>query len=326
LARLLRCAPDEVALLDSATRAWDMAFHAVPLRPGDRILTSRAEYASNVIAFLAAARRHGAVIEVVADDGHGQLDVADLRQRLGTGGPVALVAVTHAPTQGGLVNPAAAIGAATREAGMLFLLDACQSVGQLDVDVEAIGCDLLSATGRKFLRAPRGTAFLVVRRAVLERLDPPFLDLHSATWTGPSTVRMRDDARRFETWESSIAGRLGLGVAADYALALGMPAIEERVTGLAEGLRARLASEPGVSVHDQGVQRSGSVSCSVDGVPAEEVVAELRAQGINTSVTRPEYARYDLPERGLGPLVRASVHYYTTEAELDAFVAALPRR
>ena len=196
-----------------------MAFYGLRFAPGDRILTARAEYASNVIAFLQVAARTGAVVEVVENDGAGQLDIADLRRRLADdNGPVKLVAVTHVPTQGGLVNPAEEIGAATREAGVPFLLDACQSIGQLPVDVERIGCDVLSATGRKFLRGPRGTGFLYVRSGFLEQIEPPFLDLHTATWTAADTYRIRPDARRLENWETNYAAKIGLGIAIDYAL------------------------------------------------------------------------------------------------------------
>lgn len=159
IARLLNCATDEVAVVENATRAWDMAFYALCFAPGDRILTGRAEYASNVIAFLHVAARTGASVEVVDDDEHGQISIADLRRRVEIGhggtGSAKLIAVTHVPSHGGLVNPVEEVGAVAREAGVPFLLDACQSVGQMPIDVQRIGCDMLTATGRKFLRAPR---------------------------------------------------------------------------------------------------------------------------------------------------------------------------
>ncbi|MGH3791025.1 MAG: aminotransferase class V-fold PLP-dependent enzyme [Pseudonocardiaceae bacterium] len=325
IARLIGCEMDEVAVVENATRAWDMAFYAMPFQPGDRILTAHAEYASNVIAFLQVARRTGAVVEVVDDDEHGQLCVADLRRRLAGGGPVKLIAITHVPTQGGLVNPAEEIGALAREAGVPFLLDACQSVGQLPIDVQRIGCDLLSATGRKFLRGPRGTGFLYARRSILDRLEPPFLDLHAATWTAPERYVIRPDARRFESWETSYANKIGLGVAVDYALSWGLGAIEARVTTLAENLRERLRAIDGVHVHDQGQRRCGIVTFTVDGVPAQDVRRRLAESGVNTSVSTASSARLDLPRRGLRELVRASVHYYNTDDELDRLVTALPR-
>jgi cysteine desulfurase/selenocysteine lyase len=321
LARLLGCAPDELAVVENATRAWDMALYALPLQGGQRILTSRAEYASNVIAFLHVAARTGARIEVVDDDEHGQMSVQDLQRRLDD--DVKLIAMTHVPSHGGLVNPAEQVGAAAQEAGVPFLLDACQSVGQLPVDVERIGCDLLSGTGRKFLRGPRGTGFLYVRRELTERLDPPFLDLHSATWTAPDTYEIRADARRFESWETSYATKIGLGVAADYALSWGLDAIETRVTSLASSLRQRLEAIGGVQVHDQGQRRCGIVTFTVDGSSSQDVQRHLAARGINTSVSLADNARLDLPPRGLPDLVRASAHYYNTFDELDRLCAAL---
>jgi cysteine desulfurase / selenocysteine lyase len=325
IARLIGCRPDEIAVVENATRAWDMAFYSLAFRPGDRILTAHAEYASNVIAFLQIAQRSGAVVEVVDDDEHGQLSVADLRNRIENGtGEAKLVAMTHVPTQGGLVNPAEEVGAVARQAGVPFLLDACQSVGQFPVDVGRIGCDMLSATGRKYLRAPRGTGFLYVRHEFLGKLEPPFLDLHAATWTAPGTYEIRGDARRFENWETNYAGKIGLGVAIEYALSWGLDAIGTRVAELAETLRGRLRDIDGVTVHDQGLRRGGIVTFTVDGVPSREVQQELAAKSINTSVSAVGSARFDLPRRGLPDLVRASVHYYNNDTELDRLIGALP--
>ncbi len=229
VAALVGAQTDEIALVENATRAWDMVFYALAARfeAGDRILTSRAEYASNVIAFLQIARRTGARVEVVPDDETGQLSVDALREMIDE--RVRVIAISWIPTQGGLVNPAAAVGAVAREAGVPYLLDACQAAGQLAIDVDALGCDFLSATGRKYLRAPRGTGLLYVRRTWIEQLEPPFLDVHSARWVRDDAIEIRDDARRFETWEHSVANQLGLGAAVDYARAIGIAAIEERV-------------------------------------------------------------------------------------------------
>jgi cysteine desulfurase / selenocysteine lyase len=326
VARLIGCDVDEIALVENATRAWDMAFYAMRFRPGDRILTGRAEYASNVIALLQVAARTGAVVEVVDDDEHGQISLDGLSRSLGRrdDGQVRLITLTHVPTHGGLVNPAEEVGALAQRAGVPLLLDACQSVGQLPVDVDRIGCDLLVATGRKFLRGPRGTGFLYVRRSILDRLEPPFLDLHAATWTAPDRFSIRSDARRFENWERNYAATIGLGVAVDYALSWGLEVIEERVTALAADLRSRLLAVDGVRVHDRGARQCGIVSFTVDGVPAQEVQRRLAGRGVNTSVSLVEYARLDLPRRGLPDLVRASVHYYNTHEELDRLVEALP--
>ncbi|WP_437927278.1 aminotransferase class V-fold PLP-dependent enzyme [Sorangium sp. So ce291] len=321
VARLIGAEPGEIALIENATRAWDMAFYSVRFGPGDRILTAQAEYASNYIAFLQVARRTGAEIVPVPSDESGAVSLSELDRLLDE--RVKLIAITHVPTNGGLINPAEAIGRRARAAGVPFLLDACQSVGQMPVDVEAIGCDMLSATGRKYLRGPRGTGFLYVRRALLDRLEPPFLDLHAARWTAPDRYEVRPDARRFESWESSIAGRLGLGAAVDYALRLGLPAIRDRVFALAERLRARLAELPGVTVRDVGAERCGIVTFTRAGEDAAAVKARLGAQAIHVSVSTAAGTLLDFEARGIPDLVRASVHYYNDESEIDRLVAAL---
>jgi cysteine desulfurase / selenocysteine lyase len=323
-ATLVGCHRDEIAIVENATRAWDMAFYAVPLGPGDRILTAVAEYASNYIAFLQVARKTGAVVEVIPNDASGQLSVEALRRAIDD--RVKLIAITHVPTNGGLVNPAAAVGQVAREAGVLYLLDACQSIGQLPIDVEAIGCDMLSATGRKYLRGPRGTGFLYVRREVLARLEPPFLDLHAAQWVARDRFEIRPDARRFENWETYYAGKIGLGVAIDYALQWGIEAIWDRIKRLADDLRQQLSTIPGVTVRDEGVERCGIVSFTVTGSDADKIQGRLAKARINVSVSRVASTRLDMEARALPDLVRASVHYYNTAEEIARFCAVLASR
>ncbi len=320
-ARLLGADADEIALVENATRAWDMAFYSFRFRPGDRILIGRAEYVSNVVAALQVAVRQGVSVEVVEDDEHGQIDVAALEERLDE--RVRLIALTHVPTSGGLVNPAVEVGRVARAAGVLFLLDACQSAGQLPLDVAELGCDVLAFTGRKYVRGPRGTGVLYVRRALADQLDPPFVELASATWTGPDRYELVPGARRFETWERSIAGLLGLGAAIDHALEWGVDAIAARVSAMADGLRERLRSIDGVAVHDKGLRRCGIVTFTVDGLTSGEVKRRLAEQGINTSVSSSSSAQLDLPARGLDDVVRASVHYVNTEEELELAAEAV---
>lgn len=321
ITRLLNCDWSEVALVENATVAWDMAFYAQSFAPGDRILTAEAEYASNYIAFLQVARKTGAVVEVVPSEATGELSVDALERMIDA--RVKLIAVTHVPTNGGLVNPAEEIGRVARAHGIPYLLDACQAAGQLPLDVGRLGCDMLSATGRKYLRGPRGTGFLYVRKSILDRLEPPFLDMRAATWVAPGRYLMRADARRFENWESNVAAQLGLGAAVDYALELGIDAITDRVTGLAADLRVRLGDIPGVRVTDIGRRRCGIVGFAVDGHQAVDVARRLRDRRINTSVSMPSSTLLDAMARKLPDVVRASVHYYNTEDEVARFAAAV---
>jgi selenocysteine lyase/cysteine desulfurase len=323
LATLLNADSTDIALTDSATRAWQAIFYAISFRPGDKILTCRSEYASNAIAYLQVAKRTGAIVEIVGDDESGQLDIADLRRRIDD--RVKLIAITHVPTQGGLVNPAEEIGAVAEQAGIPFLLDACQSAGQLDLDVRRIRCDALSGTGRKYLRGPRGTGFLYVHPRLRADVEPAMLDLRSASWTAPGSYQVDETARRFESWERDHAALLGLGMAVDYALAWGLPAIEERVGRLAAHLRSELRQVGGVTVHDQGARQCGLVTFSVAGRRTGEVKQRLAESKINVSTLSRESAQYDFTGRELPDLVRASAHYYNTEDEIQRLVKEIDR-
>lgn len=321
-AALLGAAPDEIALVENATRGWDMAFYAIPIAAGDRILTSVAEYGSNALAFLQVAQR-GVSVEVVPNDEHGQIDVDALAGLLDE--RVKVVALSHMPTNGGLVQPAAAVGRLAREAGAIYLLDACQTAGQLPLDVDELGCDILSATSRKFLRGPRGMGFLYVRRTLCEQLHPPFVDIRAATWVAPDRYDLVPGARRFENWESNAAGKLGMGVAIDYALRLGLDSIWATVAERAATLRDRLAEIPGVTVRDLGAVKGGIVTFDVAGAAPPDVRDALHRDGINTTVSGITSTRWDMAERGLKQLNRASVHYLTTDDEIAALVGGIAR-
>ncbi len=321
IAELVGGRPDEIALFDNATHAWNAAFYSVPLGPGDRILTGRAEYGSNVLAYLQVAQRIGAEVVVVPNDAHGQLDTAALANLVDDRTKV--IGVSHVPTSGGLVNPAAKIGRIARDAGALFLLDATQSVGQFPIDVETLGADMLTGTGRKFLRGPRGTGFLWVRNAVLDRLDPFVAEIRSATWHGDRGFTWVHGARRFESWENSYVDLLGLGAAVRQALDQGLDVIGQRTSMLGAHLRDRLDALPGVRTHDLGEVRCAIVTASVDGVLATDVAAHLARSGINVTTTVPEHSPFDTEDRGVHPLVRFSPHYYNTHDELDRAVESV---
>lgn len=321
VARLVNADADEIALAENATVAWQWAFYAQRFGPGDRILTTTAEYAANYLSYLQVAKRTGAVVDLIPDDAEGRLDPQALEAMIDE--RVRLIAITWVPTNGGLVNPAAEVGRIANAHRIPYLLDACQAVGQLPVDVAQLGCDMLAATGRKFLRGPRGTGFLYIKRTLMERTEPAMIDMYGAMWAGGDRYDLRPDARRFETWESNYAARLGFGTAIEEALAIGVPRIERRVKALAASLRAMLAQIPGVTVRDLGPDPAAIVTFDVTGTEAAVVAAHLAEHAINVSVSTPSSTPIDGERRHLPALVRVSPHYYNTEGELERLVAVL---
>jgi len=298
-----------------------MAFYSLPLEPGDRIITHESEYVSNYLALLQQAQRRSLHIDVVPSDEHGQIDLEVLKNTITE--KTRLIALTHVPTQGGLVNPAEAVGEIAKDAGLIYLLDACQSAGQLPLDVEKIQCDVLSGTGRKFLRGPRGTGFLYIRRDFINQLDPPFVDLHSATWSADNDFTFQPGAIRFENFESFYAGRIGLMQAVRYANNIGIEHIDHYVSALAQRLRNELSQLPGVTVTDLGERRCGIVTFLKDGMSSHELAASLDRNRMNVSVALFTSARLDFNRRKLPDLVRASVHYFNSNEEVDRFVDAV---
>lgn len=320
-AQLIHCSRDEIAFMENATRAWDMIFYSFHFKPGDKILTCIAEYASNYLAFLQQAKRTGVEIVIINNDEKGQLDIQDMESKLDK--RVKLIAITHIPTQGGLINPVAEVGTLAQQYHIPYLLDATQSIGQMPLDVQAIKCDFLCATGRKYLRGPRGTGFLFAKKTQLMHLDPPFIDLHAARWDGDNHFTLSATASRFENWEQNMAGKIGLGKALAYALNIGIPVIWARVQYLATELRKKLSAIKGVTLQDLGLYQCGIVTFTAKGKTPQEIQAYLASKKINVSVSLQEYARLDLVNRNLPALVRASVHYYNNDAEIEAFCAEL---
>ncbi|MHC3473506.1 N-methyl-L-tryptophan oxidase [Streptomyces sp. 7R007] len=321
-AALLGVHADEVALVESATAGWQRIVSSLRLRPGDRVLAARSSYVSSALHLLAAERDAGIRVEVLPNGPDGATDLEMLERAL-RAGPAALVTAAHVPTSSGLVEPAAAIGASAAAHGVPFLLDATQSLGQLPTDMEALGCDLLIGTGRKFLRAPRGTGLLAVRRPLLERLAPQAPDVRGARWTGERSWELAPDARRFELWEAAHALRLGLGSALDDLHRLGPGAVFAHLAALAARLRERLGVVPGVRLADPSAAGGAIVTFVVDGLDADEVQRQLALRRVYLVAVPAAHGRWDMDPRGLAKVVRASVHVYTDDDDLDALVEAV---
>ncbi|HYY04477.1 MAG TPA: aminotransferase class V-fold PLP-dependent enzyme [Gaiellaceae bacterium] len=320
---LLGCGAHNIAFAPSATDAFARALSSVPFGRGDVILTTRDDYISNQIAFFSLRKRFGIDVVHAPNVPEGGVDVDAMAQLMRQRRP-RLVAATHIPTNSGLVQPVAEIGRHCRELDLLYLVDACQSVGQYRVDVDQLGCDFLSATCRKFLRGPRGSGFLYVSdRALAAGHEPLFIDMRGAHWVGFESYAPVDTASRFEDWEFSYATVLGAAAAIRYALAIGIDAIAERTPALGGGLRDRLAEIDGVRILDRGRERCAIVTFTLSGWTAKAVQHELGVRAINSSVSLREYALFDFTDKAVDSCVRLSPHYYNTEQEVDRVVAVV---
>ena len=321
--RLIGASGRNVAMQQNSTVAFAQAFAAFDLRRGDLILTSRADYASNQIMYLALSRRVGVEVVRAPDAPEGGIDPQAVRELIRRRRPT-LLALSWIPTNSGLVQPAEPIGEICREADIPYILDACQAVGQMPVDVGRLHCDYLAAATRKFMRGPRGVGFLYVSDRALEAGAYPLtVDMHGADWTDPETFALKPDARRFEQWEISHALVLGAGAAAGYALEVGIGKARERSWALAASVRERLAEMDGIRVLDRGRSLCAIATAELGGRNAEQVKLALRARGINTSSPLREDAVIDMDEKRAASAIRISPHYYNTADEIDRALAAL---
>jgi selenocysteine lyase/cysteine desulfurase len=323
VARLVGAEPRNIAMVENATVAFSQALSSLDLERGSVIVTTRNDYASNQLMYLSLAERRGVEVIRAADLPEGGVDPDDVRRLVRERRP-ALVALTWIPTSSGLVQRAGDVGAICAEAGVPYVVDACQAVGQLPISVADLQCDFLAATGRKFLRGPRGIGFLYVSDGVLSGGGAPLhVDMRGADWMAENAYRLRPDARRFENWEFAWSLVLGLGEAAWYAGEVGIERAKSRSWGLAAELRRRLSELEGVRVLDRGEELCAIVTVAVENRDAEQLVADLREQGINTSALGPTSAVLDLAEKGARSVLRLSPHYYNTEMELGAAVSAI---
>jgi selenocysteine lyase/cysteine desulfurase len=324
VAHLLGTHPRNIAVVENATVAFFQALAAFDFKPGDVIVTTRNDYISNQLTYLSLARRHGVEVRRAADLLSGGVDPDSIRDELRH--PRArLLAVTWVPTNSGLIQSVESLGEIAESAGVPFLVDACQAVGELPIDVEQLRCDFLAATARKFLRGPRGIGFLFVSDRALTRGDYPlYVDMRGAEWRTADQFDLTPDARRFENWEFAYGLVLGLGAAARYATTVvGVERGGRRARALAADLRPKLAALPGCRVLDRGPELAAIVTVEVAGWDARELVTMLRRRGINVSATLRDYAVIDMDEKRAASALRISPHYYNTEDEIDELVNGL---
>ena len=321
IARLIHAEKDEVAIVENASMAWGLAFNGIEFKKGDVIITSEMEYVTNLLGFLNAEQTHGIQIKVIPNDAEGNFSLQALEEAITA--QTRLIAITHIASTAGAVVPVSEIGKIARKHNILYLVDGCQTVGQIPVNVKEIGCDILSATGRKYLRGPRGTGFLYVRKEIQDSLKILFMDGHTAQLKNENAFEIRNDARRFELFEKNRALTLGLGKAIEYALDIGVGRIWQRIQFLATVMRRQLEAIEGITVHDNGEQKCGIVTFSVHGVGSSHVKSELAEKKIHVSVGLAKSTLIYMNRNGLSTVVRASIHYYNTEEEINGMCEAL---
>ncbi|SEO43979.1 aminotransferase class V-fold PLP-dependent enzyme [Mucilaginibacter sp. OK283] len=321
VAKLINADADEIAIVENASTAWGIAFNGIDFKPGDEIITCEMEYVTNIIGFLNAQKTLGVSLKIIPNDAQGNFPLEVFEQAISP--KTKLIAMTHIPSTAGGMIPIVEIGKIARRHNILYLVDACQSAGQIPLDVKEIGCDMLSVTGRKYLRAPRGTGFLFVRKKIQDSLKLLFMDGYSAPTVSLHDFKPRSDARRFELYEKNRALTLGLGKAVDYALNIGVDRIWARIQYLATLLRSELAAIDGITVHDFGAQQCGIVTFSAKGLESSFVKNKLAEKNINVSVGKAISTLIYMDKNHLQSNVRASVHYYNTEAEIQVLCTEL---
>jgi selenocysteine lyase/cysteine desulfurase len=321
IARLINAQPEEIAVVENASVAWDIAFYGIGLKQGDVVLTSEFEYVTNLIGLLNLQKTAGIEVKVIPNDAHGRFSLDALKSAISP--QTKLIAVTHIPSTAGGILPVVEIGKIAREHNILYLVDACQSVGQVPIDVNEMGCDMLAVTGRKYLRAPRGTGFLYVRSAIQNQVNPIFMDGFSTRSVTRDDYKLRNDARRYELYESSRALKLGLGEAVSQILHIGIDRIWLRIQHLADTMRSRLQEIDGITVHDIGDQKCGIVTFSVRGMDSALVKTKLAEKHISVSVGLAKSTLFYMEKQQLTSIVRASVHYYNTEEEIKTMTDTL---
>lgn len=322
-ARLLNCNATNIAFASGATNAFARALSCIPFQEGDSILLANEDYISNQIAFLSLQKRFGIQILRAKSKPEGGVDVEDMKRLMDEHQPK-LVSLTHVPSNTGLIQPVEEVGKLCAQRNLYYLVDGCQSAGQIPVDVEKIQCDFFTATLRKFLRGPRGCGFLYVSDKIInQKLEPLFIDLRGADWVSADEYVPRMDARRFEDWEMPYALVLGSKAAIDYALQVGLVEIQERNLHVCELIRNEVSQLKGFTLLDIGTPQSSIITMTIANQTAQHVLASLREQKINTSIGFRNFALIDFDAKKVEWALRISPHYYNTEEEIAILINSL---
>jgi selenocysteine lyase/cysteine desulfurase len=327
--KLINCDASNIAFTASATDSYTRALSSILFCEGDIILTDNDDFISNQIQFLSLQKRFGIRIVRIKNAAIGGVDLQDLEEKLFTLQP-RLLAITHIPTNSGLVQPVKSIGEIYSRYEKIqnnktwYIIDACQSAGQMKLDIEELKCDFLSITIRKFLRGPRGTGFLYISdKALRFGLEPLFIDMRGAEWIEKDEYKQQPDAKRFEDWEFAYALVLGSKAAIEYCINIGEDKIWQQIQLLSKYMRIRLSQIDRILVLDNGPEVGGLVTFTVEGSQPQYIVTELLERKINVVPSFRNFAVIDFDEKGVEWAIRASPHYYNTFEEIDLFIKAV---
>lgn len=324
-AKLLNCKSTNIAFTSSATHSFSLALSCIPFQEGDTILLANEDYISNQIAFLSLQKRFGIKIVRAKSKPEGGVDVSDMKRLMDQHHPK-LVSLTHVPSNTGLIQPVEEVGKLCAERNIYYLVDGCQSAGQIPVDVSMIKCDFFSATMRKFLRGPRGSGFLYVSDKIInQKLEPLFIDMRGADWISANEYTPRMDARRFEEWELPYALVLGSKVAIDYALQVGLADIQKHNQHLCDLIRKEVSKLKGFTLLDKGTPQSSIITIAIANQTAQHVLTSLRKENINTSAGFRNFALIDFEAKQVDWALRISPHYYNTEEEIAILINSLKK-
>ena len=323
VADLLQCRPHNVAFGGSAGLMWAMAFLAMPMKRRSRVLVARSEWAGNILNLM--KRRLDDAIEIETmpvDERTGRIDVERVAALIDE--RTAAICLPLVASGSGVRQPVELIAALPRPDDCLLFVDAAQAVGRMPVGMAKTGADVLVAPSRKWLRGPRGEAIMALSDRALERIgDPPVLSQAGSSWTSIDNYTTRTDARRFETYEFSVASRLGLGAAIEHGLRHGIENIRSVIRARITRIHAGLTAIPGVTIFEENAAEPAFLTFTTDALLPAELNDYLAEANIAAAVVDRDYARADLEARGLAAVNRVAPHAYSSEEDVDRFLDAV---
>ena len=324
LAEMLACAPEDLALTTGNSHGWTALMASIPWQRGDKVLVAPGEWGGNVAMLQQLHKRHGLTMQTLPCRPDGMLDLSALEQLLASDDAIRVVALTWVPANGSTIYAAEAVGTLCAAHGVTYVVDAAQAVGALPVSVQRLQCDALTAPGRKWLNGPRGTGLLYVHPRLLPQLQPVSVDHFSCPITA-NGARLRSDARRFELSERSLALYLGWKAALEVANISGWAQRYAALAQQAQALRQSLQALAHVTLQEHASNPPGNplIAFTVAEHSPQQVQTALLAQGVSVAVSSMGYTPLDMQARQLDSVVRASVGWQTSEADLQGLVTAL---